>query len=553
MREDGTGRERAPLVDPVGLVLGAAFFAASLTPSLVPRDAALQGVLGGVVAAIGYEIGGLLAWLWRFLELPFPRARTQGRALAAAAAAAAGLAAFALMSAADWQDAARRAFDLPPAEVTHRATIAAVAGATCLALWLVFRAFAWIRRRLDRAASRALPPKIARAAGFALALFLFWALIDGVLARRIFEVADASFEAADMLIEPDLPQPQEPWRSGSPQSLVAWREMGRWGRSFVASAPSRAEIAEFAGPGALDPVRVYVGRRAADTARERAEIALAELIRAGGFERSAVVVVPPVGTGWMDPGAQDTLDFILGGDVATVAVQYSYLTSVLALLAHPTHGVEQARELFDAVYRHWSALPEGERPKLYVHGLSQGAFNGQATLPLLDMLADPIDGAMWAGSPFFSPYWRYVRDNRRSASPSWRPQFGNGSLARSLNQFGAGEGAFAPWGPVRLVFLNYGSDPIVVFSPHSAWFPPDWLAPPRAPDVSPALRWFPLVTTLQLGLDSAISLDVGGFGHAYIARDYIDAWAELLDPPGWNEERAEALKAIFAARPSPFD
>lgn len=534
-------------VDAVGLLLAAAFFAAALTPSLIPRTPLMQGLLGGVVGAIGYEIGALLVWLWRFVELPAPGGRWLARARLACALGALGTAGFALARAADWQNATRRVFDLPPVDTSHPTRLAAVALAVFVALWGLCRLFAMLRRRIERQSDRLVPRRLGRALAFGLALWLFWALIDGVLVRRAFEAADASFEAADVFVAPDMPRPADPMATGGPGSLVAWDEMGRWGRSFVATAPTREEIAAFAGPEAMAPVRVYVGRRAADSPRERAELALTELIRAGGFERSTLVVVVPVGTGWMDPGAHDTLDFMLGGDVATVAVQYSYLTSVLALWAHPAYGVEQARELFDVVYAYWSALPRETRPKLYVHGLSQGAFNSQATLPLLDMLADPIDGAMWAGSPFFSAYWRHVRERRVKGSPAWKPRFGNGSLARSVNQWGVDE-AEAPWGPVRLVFLNYGSDPLVVFNPASAWYPPDWMAAPRAPDVAPELRWFPVVTTFQLALDMANSLAVPRFGHWYVAPDYIAAWAATLDPPGWSPERQAELDAIFAAR-----
>lgn len=534
-------------VDAVGLLLAAAFFAAALTPSLIPRTPLMQGLLGGVVGAIGYEIGALLVWLWRFVELPAPGGRWLARARLACALGALGTAGFALARAADWQNATRRVFDLPPVDTSHPTRLAAVALAVFVALWGLCRLFAMLRRRIERQSDRLVPRRLGRALAFGLALWLFWALIDGVLVRRAFEAADASFEAADVFVAPDMPRPADPMATGGPGSLVAWDEMGRWGRSFVATAPTREEIAAFAGPEAMAPVRVYVGRRAADSPRERAELALAELIRAGGFERSTLVVVVPVGTGWMDPGAHDTLDFMLGGDVATVAVQYSYLTSVLALWAHPAYGVEQARELFDVVYAYWSALPRETRPKLYVHGLSQGAFNSQATLQLLDMLADPIDGAMWAGSPFFSAYWRHVRERRVKGSPAWKPRFGNGSLARSVNQWGVDE-AEAPWGPVRLVFLNYGSDPLVVFNPASAWYPPDWMAAPRAPDVAPELRWFPVVTTFQLALDMANSLAVPRFGHWYVAPDYIAAWAATLDPPGWSPERQAELDAIFAAR-----
>jgi uncharacterized membrane protein len=442
-------------------------------------------------------------------------------------------------------------FGLPPVEETHALVIAGIGLAVFLAFALLFRLFGLVRRSVDVQLGRVLPPRIGFALGLALAAVLFWSLIDGVLLRRGLEIADASFEAADAFIAPDLPRPEQPARTGSAASLVAWDEMGRWGRSYVASAPTAAEIAAFTGTAALEPIRVYVGRRAADTPRARAELALAELQRAGGFERSNLVVVVPVGTGWMDPGAHDTLEYMLGGDVATVAVQYSYLTSVLSLYVHPDYGVAQSRELFDVIYDHWASLPRETRPRLYVHGLSQGAFNSQMTLPLLDMLADPIDGAMWTGSPFFSPYWRHVRENRLPGSPDWRPRFGNGSLARTLNQDGGLEHE-APWGPVRLVFLNYGSDAIVNFNPAAAWRRPDWMTGERAPDVAPEFRWFPVVTTFQLALDMAISLAVPGFGHFYIARDYIDAWAALLDPPGWSPERAEALKAHFAERPGPL-
>lgn len=540
---------RPVLVEPAGLFLAALFFAAALTPSLAPRAPLLQGVLSGVLAGVGYILGSLLVLLWRSVELPRPGPVVHRWLRIAGTAGAVGTALFALNRAAAWQNATRRVFDLPPVESSHPFTVAGVTLAVFVVIWALLHGFGLIRRRLSATAERVLPRKLGQALGFGLALWVVWALADGVLGRRIFDAADASFEAADIFVAPDQPAPTDPGKTGGPGSLLRWDELGRMGRRFIATAPTQGQIAAFAGPGAQEPIRVYVGRRAAETPRERAEIALAELIRQGGFQRKALVVMVPVGTGWMDPAGQDTLDYVTGGDVATVAVQYSYLTSALALWAHPEAGVDQARELFNLVYDHWTQLPQDARPEFYVHGLSQGAFNSQATLPILDLLADPIDGAMWTGSPFFSPYWRLARENRNPGSPAWRPLAGNGSLVRTMNQFGGLEGDFAPWGPIRMVFLNYGSDAIVVFNPASAWQPPDWMARPRAPDVAPELRWFPLVTTVQLGLDMTISLNVPGFGHSYVARDYIDAWAATLDPEGWTDARAEALKAIFAGRP----
>ena len=47
----------------VGLILGTLFFAASLTPSLVPRTVQIQGLLAGLCMALGYGIGVLLRLL----------------------------------------------------------------------------------------------------------------------------------------------------------------------------------------------------------------------------------------------------------------------------------------------------------------------------------------------------------------------------------------------------------------------------------------------------------------------------------------------------------
>jgi uncharacterized membrane protein len=56
---------------------------------------------------------------------------------------------------------------------------------------------------------------------------------------------------------------------------------------------------------------------------ERAELAVAELERAGGFERGNLLVATTTGSGRLDPGAGDSFEYLTGGDSATVAMQYS--------------------------------------------------------------------------------------------------------------------------------------------------------------------------------------------------------------------------------------
>ena len=52
------------------LLSGLLFAAASLTPSLIPRDWIMQGALAGVSMAAGYLATQFLLALWRTLQIP---------------------------------------------------------------------------------------------------------------------------------------------------------------------------------------------------------------------------------------------------------------------------------------------------------------------------------------------------------------------------------------------------------------------------------------------------------------------------------------------------
>ena len=96
------------------VVLGALFFAASLTPSLIPRSFPLQGALGGVNLAAGYGLGVFALWLWEYLELPLARDRLRRNATWAAAAVAAAIVAWSLWQAAEWQISLRLLMGMAP-------------------------------------------------------------------------------------------------------------------------------------------------------------------------------------------------------------------------------------------------------------------------------------------------------------------------------------------------------------------------------------------------------------------------------------------------------
>ena len=538
-----------------GLVIGTLFFTASLAPSLLPRGFALQGVLSGCSFAAGYGVGVFLTWLWRYLELPVvPEPRLSAmKSLGLAACALA--AAFSLWRASNFQDSVRVLMELPPVESGRPVEVAIIAVLVFAAILIVARIFAAILVAVAGWLGRLVPRRVANVAGAAIVILVFWTAIDGLLFKSTLRIADASFQRFDALIEPDVEKPEEAHRTGSLASLVAWQSLGRAGRQFVAATPAAQDIAALAdgedpgqAPGStMEPVRVYVGLNSAETVDERARLALAEMLRVGAFDRSVLVLVTPTGTGWIDPSAIEPLEALHRGDVATVALQYSYLTSWLSLLFEPAYGSESARALFRVVYDHWTTLPEEERPRLYLYGLSLGALNSDLSADLYDVLGDPFHGALWVAPPFSAPTWRNATAGRQPDTPAWLPRFRDGSVIRFANQHGLVDRDSA-WGPLRIVFLQYASDPVTFFRPDAFYRIPPWMDRQRGPDVSGALRWFPIVTLLQLGLDMALATTTPmGFGHVYAPEHHVDPWVEVTRPAGWSEAGLARLKAHFAA------
>lgn len=531
-----------------GLVLGAACFTASLTPSLIPRAGLVQGALAGVCFAAGYLIGWALVALWVWLFEPgTPAPRSQRRALRLAGVAALALAGWGLWNVTGWQNGIHQAMDIPPVESARPFTILAVATLLALLLVLLGRLFRRLWRVISAQLQRLIPRRLALALGLFLAGLLFWAVGNDLVLARALGALDDTYAALDRLM-PDDQAPPPAGKTGGPASLVGWEGLGAAGRNWVLDGPDAATVTALTGLPAREPLRIYVGLNNADTAADRARLALAEALRQGAFDRKVLVIATPTGTGWMDPAAMQPLDYLTQGDVATVAVQYSYLPSWMTLILQPEYGAETAAEVFRTFYDHWHSLPRDSRPQLYLFGLSLGARNGELAVWLPKVLGDPMQGALWAGPPFADGNWRQVITGRNAGSPAWAPQVGDGSVIRVTTQENSLRDAPAPWGAVRIVYLAYPSDPIAHFSADLLWRRPSWLADPPGPDVSPGLRWFPVVTFLQVGFDMLTATTTPpGRGHVYAGADYLDAWAEVL-ALDWPAERLEALRAMLAGQ-----
>lgn len=532
----------------VGLVTGALFVAGSLTPSLIPRSPQIQGILAGFCFAAGYGVAVLAGALWRYLQLPRMTDRQARLLVPAMGAVALVIVTVFLLRSAEWQNDIRAAMTLPPAEGVAPFVVAGLGTAVASVLLILGKLLVALGRYVSARIAQVLPRRQARVLGVLLTILVTYQVFSGVLVRNVVSSIDQSAQALDDLIPAEQIAPDQPWQTGSAESLVAWQDLGREGRNFVATTPDPQAIARVTGQPARQPLRVYVGLNAADTLTARADLAVRELERAGGFDRSTLVVAMPTGTGWMDPAAIEPLEHLNHGDVATVALQYSYLQSWISLLVQPEQAAEAGRALFGAVHRRWQQLPEETRPRLYLYGLSLGAHSSQQSLRLHEMLDQPIDGALWVGPPFVSQLWQTLTAERDPGSPAWLPHLTTGEVVRFTDgRQSVHDGG--PWGEVRIVFLQYGSDPIVFFRSDSAIRPPEWLASPRAPEVSPDLRWYPIITQLQLAFDMAIALEVPiGHGHVYAHVDHIDPWLAITDPPGWTPERLQALRDHFQAR-----
>ena len=532
-----------------GLIIGALFFAASLTPSLIPRTYVVQGVLSGIAFGSGYGIGVILTGIARYLELPRLPASVMRYVKPVAGLGCLILMVTALFYSKTWQNSILTVLNMEPVESGYPISVSAIALGTFVFLIFIARVLIGFGKNIANKFYSRFPRRISIVAGAAVAAFFTITIANGVLFEYTFRALDRSFQQYDALLEPDRPQPLIAQRAGNANSKLDWRDLGRAGREFVSTGPSAADIAAFNQKEALEPIRVYAGLQVADTPGERAKLLLEELIHVNAFDRSALVIITPTGTGWVDPSAMDGLEYLLNGDLASVALQYSYLNSPMALVFQPESGLESSQALFRTVYEYWKELPVDQRPKLYLHGLSLGAFNSQRSITFFDILGDPISGAVWSGPPFPSEMWRTLTNNRQAGSPEWLPVFEEGRFVRFMNQDGTFNDENAQWGNLRFVFLQYASDAITFFSRSLLYQEADWMKAPRGPDVSPLLEWYPVVSMLQLLIDMPLADTVPmGYGHVFSPDHYLNAWLEVTGIDTWSPERIADLKALLLKR-----
>ncbi|RKH38231.1 alpha/beta hydrolase [Corallococcus sicarius] len=525
------------------------FACLSFTPSLLPRSGPFQGFVSGMSAAIGYGLGVLGAWLWReFANRPprNPRPHAWRGLFVTGGVALAG----ALVLGWHWQRSIRELMGVPHPASAGFLLAPVVAAAVFVLLVAAGRGLRAVYRVLDTRLARHIGPRAARAMSGLAVLVLTALVASGVLWDGSIALADRTLALRDATTEEGVLRPGSALRSGGPGSRVSWESLGREGRNFVARGPSVDALSAFSGAAAKEPIRVYAGYDSAPDAEARAELAVEDLERAGGFERAQLLVVTTTGSGWVVPEAVDAFEYVTGGDSAIVATQYSHLWSWLSVLVDQERAREAGRALFDAVYERWSRLPVGERPKLFVFGESLGSFGGETAFSGERDLANRTDGVLFVGPPHFNTLYREFTDQRDPGSPEVEPVYRRGRIVRFSRRPGEViPPASEPWGDSRVLYLIHPSDPIIWWSPDLLLNRPDWLREPRGEDVLGQMVWLPFVTFWQVTADLPLGMAVPpGYGHVYTG-EHADAWVALLRPEGWTGQKTARLRALLKPAP----
>jgi uncharacterized membrane protein len=526
---------------------GALIFAClSFTPSLLPRGGVVQGLVWGITAAIGYGLGVLAAWVWRAFADRDPR-RPRRWAWLTFFITGGVLLAVAFGFGQYWQYEIRKLMGVTDYNIPLVVASPFVAALIFCLLLLIGRGLHGLYRWLAKLLNRWIGRRAARAVGWVLVVGLTYVVVSGLLLQGFVGLMNKAYSVRDTTTAEGVQQPTTSLRSGGPDSLVRWDSLGYQGRNFIGKGPSVADIEKFIPRPAMEPIRIYAGLASASGPQAQAALAVEDLQRAGGFQRKNLIVVTTTGSGWVDPALVDTVEYLSGGDCATVAIQYSYLPSWLSYLVDQSKALAAGRALFDAVYGVWAKMPPDHRPRLFVAGESLGSFGGEAAFTGENDIANRTNGALFAGPPNFNTLFREFSDHRDANSPEVQPIYQDGRIVRFANDPTTGippEGQ--PWEGSRVLYMMHPSDPIVWWSPHLIFSQPDWISEPPGKDVLKGMFWMPFITFWQVTADLPFATGVpDGHGHRYSA-EYVDGWNAVMRPAGMTAQDLASLRKIIS-------
>ena len=523
----------------LGVIAALAMYAVSVSPSLMARSWAWHAVASGILVACGYVAGVVVQNVAQLVI------RLTGLTISASEPVELGFrigigALFALW----WIYAviqsyrrARKAAALVnmPGE-TFGEYLLGTAGAVVVS-WMLLRIVGALNR-LCWMLIASLDAHMPRLAAIVVSMVILFAIMFFLTSKVILRGGIGFFrrkaEQLNMRTARGIYQPVVPERSASPASSVTWESVGGQGRVFLGRGPSRLDIAQVCGGVAMEPIRVYSGMPTGGSGIEQAAATVvAELHRTGAFDRAVILIAASTGSGWVDEWQVQPLEFLTRGNCATASLQYSYVPSALNWLTGLEPAQEASAALFAAVRAELDLMDEADRPALFVCGESLGAFASQSVFESFEDVLARVDGALWVGTPAFTPMHAALTAARHKGSPEVAPVVNNGRRARFVNEpsdlrtdlYGRELG---PWGFPRVVYAQHPSDPVVWWTNKLIWTQPDWLRERAGRDVSLNVEFTRFATYIQVLADLPVAGTApGGHGHTY-HEELIPLWRGIL-------------------------
>ena len=532
----------------IGVVGALVMYGVSVSPSLLARSWQWHAVASGVLSAVGYIVG---LTIQRFYALVVPRL---GVEITAPQSVSIAFRAVLLLGFFLWflrwllqsyRERKRANYLVGMRGETLGEYLLGTFCAFILMLALLGIAWGlqWIGRAIVIVLSQWMHMVFALALSLLILVVIVYALTSQVLLKLGINFFTRHARKMNNRTAKGIVQPQVPERSGSPHSLSSWRAVGGQGRVFLGRGPSRADIEAVTGCSAMEPIRVYAGMpEEGQSLQNAADLVVEELHRTGAFDRVVILIATSTGSGWVDEWQVQPLEYLTRGNCATASMQYSFVPSSINFLTDLDVSEEAAVILFETIRRAVDEIPEDRRPALFVCGESLGAYASQHVFSGIVDVLSRTDGALWVGTPAFTPMHAELTAIRHRGSPEVAPVVANGRHVRFVN---VPENLWADvygrelgdWNYPRVVYAQHPSDPVVWWNSELVWHKPDWISEKVDGDVSPHMQYTRGATYIQVLVDMPVAGTApGGHGHTY-HEELIPLWEAIL---GLREDEKNA-------------
>ena len=523
----------------IGVVGALVMYGVSVSPSLLARSWQWHAVASGVLSAVGYIVG---LTIQRFYALVVPRL---GVEITAPQSVSIAFRAVLLLGFFLWflrwllqsyRERKRANYLVGMRGETLGEYLLGTFCAFILMLALLGIAWGlqWIGRAIVSVLSQWMHMVFALALSLLILVVIVYALTSQVLLKLGINFFTRHARKMNNRTAKGIVQPQVPERSGSPHSLSSWRAVGGQGRVFLGRGPSCADIEAVTGCAAMEPIRVYAGMpEEGQSLQSTADLVVEELHRTGAFDRAVILIATSTGSGWVDEWQVQPLEYLTRGNCATASMQYSFVPSSINFLTDLDVSEEAAVILFETIRRAVDEIPEDRRPALFVCGESLGAYASQHVFSGIVDVLSRTDGALWVGTPAFTPMHAELTAIRHRGSPEVAPVVANGRHVRFVN---VPENLWADvygrelgdWNYPRIVYAQHPSDPVVWWNSELVWHKPDWISEKVDGDVSPHMQYTRGATYIQVLVDMPVAGTApGGHGHTY-HEELIPLWEAIL-------------------------